>query len=129
MKLRAENPARHFVRLKNHAKFLLYDNLVVDASQAIASSIIVERVDGPAVAASAQFKEKLESAPVANHLRGVKSKRYRISVAGIKFAIHVNPIDVDYVGSAVRAHRPTTTLNDNEADAGAPGGDWADAES
>src|SRR5206468_7145457 len=128
-KLRAQNAARPFVRLKNPAKFPPYANWAVDAYQAIASGIIVGRVEGPAVAASAQFKEKLESAPVTNHLRGVKSKRYRISVAGIKFAIHVNPIDVDYVGSAVRAHRPTTTLNDNEADAGAPGGDWADAES
>ena len=30
--------------VENYVKFLLYDNLVVDASQAIASSIIVERV-------------------------------------------------------------------------------------
>ncbi|KRR15049.1 hypothetical protein CQ12_40190 [Bradyrhizobium jicamae] len=73
--------------------------MVVDASQAVASRIIVESVGGPAVAASAQFKEKLESATVANDLRGVKRKRIRISVAGVKLAIHVNTIDVDYVGS------------------------------
>ena len=30
--------------VENYVKFLLYDNLVVNASQAVASSIIVERV-------------------------------------------------------------------------------------
>src|SRR4029434_10307831 len=91
-------PSPSLRTVENYVKFLLYDNLVVDASQAVASSIIVEGVGGPAVATSAQFKEKLEPALVANHLRGVKRKLFRIGVAGIKFAIHVNTIDVDYVG-------------------------------
>ena len=53
------------------------------------------------LAASAVFYDSAsaQSAPVANRLCGVKRKRLRISVAGIKFAIYVNTIDVDYVGS------------------------------
>src|SRR6185436_2386498 len=56
-------PSPSLRTVENYVKFLLYDNLVVAASQAVASSIIVACVGCPAIAASAQFKEKLESAP------------------------------------------------------------------
>ena len=39
-----KEPSPSLRAVENYAEFLLYDNLVVDASQAVAGSIIVERV-------------------------------------------------------------------------------------